>query len=57
MAICSAMPATQSTPLSVPLVPAEPTITGMPAGSPFVIISRMSAAIASAGIFGIARPR
>ena len=51
------MPATQSTPLSVPLVPADPTITGMPAGSPFVIISRMSAAIASAGIFGIARPR
>jgi hypothetical protein len=49
--------ATQSTPTSVPLVPAEPTITGMPAAAARVIIRRRSAVMASAGILGMAAPR
>jgi hypothetical protein len=53
----STMSAIQSTPASVPLVPAEPMITGMRAAAPAVSISRRSAAIASAGIFAEAVAR
>ncbi|WP_345385389.1 hypothetical protein [Nonomuraea salmonea] len=51
------MPATQSTPESVPLVPHEPTISGMPAPAAARSRIRRSRATAAAVVFGVPEPR
>ena len=51
------MPATQSTPASVPPVPHEPMTSGMPAVAEARSRARRSRATAAALVFAVAEPR
>ncbi len=55
--ISATMPATQSTPLSVPLVPQEPMISGASARAAALSRLRRSRATACAAVFAVPEPR
>jgi hypothetical protein len=55
--MCSTMDATQSTPSSVPLVPHDPTMTGMFAARLPVSSARRSCSTASSVVLGVPVPK